>query len=149
LRSEWTGDPRSLLATLEPGAAFEIVGDDTLDGVDVTHLRATTPDALDPAGFGFDRATPLPGSTLTGLDVWVDSDDVVRRIDLETTKTFEVRSSEEPAPPEQTQPFTEITTASVRFTDIGVPNTVEAPATSCDVSDEQLNDPPSPGADVC
>ena len=149
VRSDWTGDPRSLLATLEPRAGFELVGDDTVDGVEVDHLRARTPAYYDPQQLGLGQALDPAAGVLTGLDVWVDGDGVVRRIDLEATHGFDVNVVEVPGGPETIRSGTEVTTASVRFVDIGVPNTVEAPAEFCEVTDEMMANPPPPGADVC
>ena len=147
-RSDWTGDPRSLLAGLEPGAGFEIVGDDDIDGFEVTHLQATTPGNVDASGLSLGEATMSEG-TLTGLDVWVDGDGVVRRIDLEMTNTFDVMVSEVAGEPMEARTLTQTVTASVRFSDIGVPNSIQAPTNVCDVSVEQMENPPPPGTDVC
>ena len=155
-RSGWTGDPRSLLASLTPTAGFEVVGEETEDGVAVTHLRATTPENVDYSELNLGEATP-PGD-LTALDVWVDEDAIVRRIDVETTLEYPIDGFTAPAPKEfpaqapavewdghgKLQSTTQVTTASVRFRDIGEPNTVEAPANAVDVTPEDLAHPPPP-----
>jgi hypothetical protein len=144
-RSDWTGDPRSLLATLESRAGFELVDDDTADG---RHLRSTTPGNFAPRELGLGQALDGAGEVLTSLDVWVDGDGVVRRIDLGGSARFESMMST-PGHPDQLQSIVQTTAATVRFTDIGVPNTIEAPATSCDVTDQQMTNPPPPGTPVC
>jgi hypothetical protein len=145
-RSDWTGDPRSLLATLEPRAGFELVDDDTADG---THLRSTTPSNFVPGELGLGQALDGAG-VLTGLDVWVDDDGVVGRIDIASTSTYDVMVLDDaPGQADRQESITQVTTATVRFTDVGVPNAIEAPATSCDVTDQQMTDPPPPGTPVC
>jgi hypothetical protein len=141
-RSSWTGDPRSLLAGLETDAGLEIVGDETVDGVELTHLRATTPGDVDVSRLGLGEAT-VQADTLTGLDVWVDGDDVVRRVDLAGTQTIDGEISTDGAAPEAQD--TQGTTASVRFHHIGVPNEIEAPTNARAVTTDQLANPPAPG----
>jgi hypothetical protein len=112
-----TPDPRSLAAMLTPDGDFEIVGEEEVDGVPTTHLRARSPDVL-PAdlydGEGDDDVTMNVGVT-TGLDIWVDGDDVTRRFDAE----FEMSYDSGP---------TEVIGWSVQFSDLGEDITVEAPA---------------------
>jgi hypothetical protein len=159
--NDFTADPRLLLAALAPAAAFEIAGDERLDGVDVTHLRATTPDDIDGMSLGLadamtgyiapDTPEEFGTSEITALDLWVDGDDVVRRIDIAITTTsyhttMEVLE-EDPSGvlrtgPETTVETTQATTASLRFTDIGQVNTVVPPAEYTDVDVTQMANPP-------
>jgi hypothetical protein len=144
-----TSDPRTMLTGLAPRAGFELAGDDTLDGVEVRRLRATTPEAVDGTELALGEASPTNG-TLTGLDIWVDDDDVVRRIDLEITVTldgFEVEALGDPVvlvPTERTG--TELITASVRFRDIGVPNVIEVPPNVQELTLDDIRNPPPPPA---
>ncbi|HET6952315.1 MAG TPA: hypothetical protein VFI47_18190 [Acidimicrobiales bacterium] len=138
-------DPRGLLATLAPTAGFELVGDDTVDGVAVTRLRATSPEAIDVHGLGIDEVLNGIGPVVEALDVWVDGDDVVRRIDVtigydEPMDGFVVLDEETPggtgSPPVELPEgisFAE-TTVSVTFTDVGSPITIELPAGARDIS---------------
>ena len=71
-------DPRRLLAGLAAAARFERAGAGTVDGVPVTHLRATAVRGL-PA---ITLANLLPDGTPAALDVWADSHGVVRRMTL-------------------------------------------------------------------
>jgi hypothetical protein len=153
-RSDFGGDPRSLLASLEPNAGFEVVGDDTVDGVEVTRLHATTPENVRADELSLGEATVSNG-TLTDLEVWIDSDDVLRRIDLTMTQTFDMRTGELSGPPGDgpvdigsldLESVTNVITASVQFTDIGVPNTIEVPQNVRDVSVEELANPAPPPA---
>jgi hypothetical protein len=153
-RSDWTSDPRTLLAGLEPRAGFEIVGHDPMGGVEATHLRATTPGKIDASGLSLGEAT-LSGGTVTNLDVWVDGDHVVRRIDLRMTQPMTVQSVQaaaaedptgQPVPtgPPESHTVTQVTEASVRFSDIGRVNTIEAPENARDVSLADMAHPPPP-----
>ena len=153
-RNDFGGDPRSLLASLAPNAGFEFAGDDTVDGEAVTRLRATTPDNVDAGELSLGEATV--SGVVTDLEVWIDSDDVVRRIDLTTTQTFDVMTGEGLRQPGdgpldvgalERETVTQVITASVRFIDIGVPNTIEVPQNVRDVSVEELANPAPPPAD--
>jgi hypothetical protein len=126
---EFVFDPRGLLAVLEPAAGFEVVGDEVLDGVPVTRLRATTPGAVDASVLALGEAAP-PVSSVEELEVWVDQDRVLRRIDLTTASDPGSEIVDGRGPVEMDPVVTE---ASVRFADLGEPLTVEAPATYEDV----------------
>ena len=77
-------DPRKLLNELAPGAGFVKVAATELDGVPVEHLRATTVTDL--------RKVALPDQWNTGklsaLDVWVDSQGVVRKLTMTSSLTL-------------------------------------------------------------
>jgi hypothetical protein len=148
-------DPRTLLAGLTPTAGFDLVGDDTVDGVAVTRLRATTPERIDARQLRLGEATS-GGGAVTELEVWVDGDDVVRRVDLAMTHTVSVAATEVPAsgddgagaPAVEPEHIAVEVESSVRFTDIGMPNAVEAPedAREVEVWTDVLGDPaPTPG----
>jgi hypothetical protein len=129
--STFVSDPRGLLAVLAPDAGFELVGDDTVDGVDVTRLHARTPEAVAAADLKLGDAT-MPDATVTALDVWIDRDDVVRRIDLTMTANRRETELDLDTGTSRLLPAM-VSRISLRFTDIGVPQTVEAPASSRDV----------------
>jgi hypothetical protein len=67
-------DPRTLLRAVSPSAAFENLGRESVGGMELTHLRATTPGAIGTLGL------PDIDATVTSFDVWVDSADVVRQM---------------------------------------------------------------------
>jgi hypothetical protein len=115
-------DIAGLLAVLEPDANFEIVGEEEIDGVPTTHLRASTPGAVhsDDLGLGYFH-TPGLSHTLTSLDVWVDDDDRMRKIEFDVTTTYHGNDQIE---------RTELT---VEFRDLGDDITVEAPADYSDI----------------
>jgi hypothetical protein len=96
--------------------------------VTVTRLRATTPGAIDADVLALGEASP--GGTVEELEVWVDQDRVLRRIDLTTVYDpgIEIRTDRGSI---EMEPV--VTEASVRFTDLGEPLTVEAPAAYEDV----------------
>jgi hypothetical protein len=101
-------DPATLLAALGD-VPFETVGDEEVDGLGTRHLRATDPEEIDAAAFaiGFN----LRQDTVTALEVWVDGDDLVRRIELSTFDPDEDYAS----------------SFSIRFSDFGSPITIEPP----------------------
>lgn len=145
-------DPRSLLTTLSPAAAFEVVG--TAPGANgtVRHLRATRPSAVPSLRL---LLGPVPGNSLTSLDLWVGPDNTVQRLAISARRT---ETSEPacivtngtrtclnagdrlsgrgdktiviPGPGPSTAPRPVTTTGhfDVRFTDVGSPITVTAPA---------------------
>jgi len=67
-------DPRTLLQAVSPSAGLEDLGQEMVGGMELTHLRATTPGSI-----GRLRI-PDVGSTVTSFDVWVDSANVVRQM---------------------------------------------------------------------
>jgi hypothetical protein len=76
-------DPRKLLDELAPAAGFVKVGPAEVGGVPVEHLRATSVSGL--------KVVPLPDlwdtGKLTGLDVWVDAQGVVRKLTMTASQT--------------------------------------------------------------
>lgn len=162
--SVFDSDPRTLLATLAPEAGFVEVGTDTVDGVEVTHLRATALDALPSLNLSLG---PIDAREMKTLDLWVGTDDVVRRLDL-TTERHEQDLDPKTAPklekhadgtiaiigpdgrrtvvqasdlqkalegyPKITRTFS--SNYSVHFSDIGVPITIAAPAGAVDIAAE-------------
>lgn len=121
-RAGFTLDPATLLDELHPAGGFEKVADEKVDGIETTRFRATDP-----------QQTPVPslgvgeiGDTVTSLEVWVDHDGLVRRLDLETT-------DENSTPGDLV-----IRTASIsiRFSDLGEPITIEAPTDLEEISPE-------------
>ena len=81
-------DPRTLLAELAPTAGFVRAGSAVVDGVRVTHLRATQLSGL--AVLPFRYFAPRDGR-VTALEAWVDSHGVVRRLSM--TVMYQSRSS--------------------------------------------------------
>jgi hypothetical protein len=103
-------DPRRLLAALQPAAGFRVLGWQTLNGVRVEHLRATSTGAL-PAQL-LSAGQEQPGEHLARLDAWVDGRGVIRQLHLvyagATPSAFR-------------------TVEMVRFLDIGRPETITVP----------------------
>jgi len=79
--SVFDSDPRTPLASLVPAAGFVEVGSGTVDNVAVTHLRATTLGTLPALNLSLG---PVDARDAKSLDLWVDGNDVVRRLDLVT-----------------------------------------------------------------
>lgn len=69
-------DPRTLLQAVSPAAGLEDLGQQSVGGVGLTHLRATNPGPLGAL------AIPDISATVTSFDIWVDSADVVRQMDV-------------------------------------------------------------------
>ena len=110
----------TLLRLLSPAAGFQNAGTDMIGGTRLTHLHATQlsglPESATLARYAnlnadLKSATVRPGS-LTALDVWVDSHDVVHQMNIQL-----VGSDGQ-------------TTLTVTFTDFGQPQSITAPATS-------------------
>ena len=92
--SVFDSDPRTLLASLVPQAGFVEVGNGTVDNVAVTHLRATTLGTLPALNLSLG---PVDAHSAKSLDLWVDGNDVVRRLDLVTEeKVQEIDASVAP-----------------------------------------------------
>lgn len=72
--SESFPDPRTFLQAISPSAGLENMGRQSVDGMELTHLRATEPAAIG------NLDIPDVASTVTSFDVWVDSDNVVRQM---------------------------------------------------------------------
>ncbi|MGH9214516.1 MAG: hypothetical protein ACRD2C_28185 [Acidimicrobiales bacterium] len=102
-------DPLTLLETLSSAGDFEVVGDDTVDGVPTRRLRASDPDAALDLG----QLRQGVEGTATSLEVWVDEHDIVRRIDLRIDDAFDLQGS--------------TWSSSIRFFDLGEPIVIEAP----------------------
>lgn len=138
----FNADPRALLRTLSPSADFEEVGRERMDGVEVRRLRARSVRDVPPLNLGLGATD---GQDTKRLEVWVDSADVVRRIDIdfETTTTEHnsgarakiVRAEDgstqkvvDPGHPGETVTVTTHSSYSVHFFDIGRPVTIVPPA---------------------
>ncbi len=74
-------DPRTVLGVLEPGARFEVIGWQVVGGVRLEHLRATDFTGL--AGPLSTLPEVMPGEHVTALDLWVDGQGVVHRMNIE------------------------------------------------------------------
>ena len=89
-------DFSGLLAVLSPTANFEILDEAIVGDRPITHLRAATPSAIPSEAFGIWRL--IDGSDgwsvdVTELDVWIDDEDIVRRIDVSWTSSMDGSSS--------------------------------------------------------
>jgi hypothetical protein len=105
--------PATLLSELDPAGGFDEVGHGEVRGVDTTHLRAADPEG-----------TPVPdlddvyGRTVKSLDVWVDGDGLVRRLELVTVGEAQRRPGD--------ADLVEMR-MSVELFDLGEPVTIEVP----------------------
>ena len=110
----------TLLRLLSPAAKFQNAGTDVIGGVRLTHLHATQVSGLpdDPtlaryANLVTDaRSAVVSPGTLTALDLWADSNGVVRQM------TIQLHGGDGQ------------TTLTVTFSGFGQPQSITAPATS-------------------
>lgn len=130
-----TPDPRSLASVLRPEADFEVVGEELVDGEWTTHMRARNPagiptDAID----GFDNlldGLEIAGwdKVVTAFDIWVDGDDVARRIDADVeAETIDDRTGEERSAQGEW---------TIEFSDLGEDVVITAPTEFEDVTCEE------------
>ena len=80
-------DPRSLLSVLSPSAGFVADGTSTVNGVTLSHLRATTPAAVAITPLNNIIQSEPDGAQLSAIDLWVDANDVVRKAEVTVTGT--------------------------------------------------------------
>jgi hypothetical protein len=100
--------PRELLSTLSKLTEFEVIGTDFVGGVEAVQLRATSPRDIDPAVVPI--GTLSPDTVIESFDLFVDSNLIVRRLELSFT-----------------EPWHDGAWVSVEFSDIGEPITIDAP----------------------
>jgi hypothetical protein len=81
-------DPRTLLEELRASGTFEEVGSEDVDGVPTRRLRSTAPEDA-PAFPVMHRDAP---GEVTSLEVWVDDESVVRRLEMTTERDGYVES---------------------------------------------------------
>jgi hypothetical protein len=105
-------DPVKLLNSLQPTAGFEVIGHQVINGVPVEHLRATNVSGLNASLLSMDYAD----QPIVALDVYVDGNGVIQELDMTCTG------------PTQPTGAPETDVISVRFLDIGEPETITAPA---------------------
>ncbi len=108
-------DPRTLLQALQPNGKFEAMGAQLIGGIRTEHLRATEVQNL-PSSVISSLAfvSSMGPQSLAGLDVWVDNHDVVRQMKI----TVSGRSPHGRL----------IEVQTIRFLDIGKPETIRTPA---------------------
>lgn len=104
-------EPATLLDDLGAAGPFEPVGDEDVAGVVTHRQRATRPDQ---ATFGdLNLEAAYQDGAVTGLEVWVDDEGLVRRLDVTREGV------------QRTKPYTE--TLSLVWSDLGEPITIEVP----------------------
>jgi hypothetical protein len=146
-------DPRTLIEDLTPQAGFEVAGQASVNGVELTHLRATNLSGLGRAALG-----GYVNGTVSSFDVWVDSDNVAEKIAITSstegyafsgappghnascpsgnfvlkksdgsTQTVPAQKALGCSPPTAIRSSTEI-----EFANLGTPETITAPAGAID-----------------
>jgi len=99
-------DPRTLLRAVSPSAGLENLGHESVGGVELTHLRASTPGSIGELGI------PDVSDTVTSFEVWVDSDNVVRQMTISSSEGIGVTCPIGPHSP------------GISRTSLGPPNTI-------------------------
>jgi hypothetical protein len=110
----------TLVQLLSPAAHFKDAGTDVIGGTRLTRLHATRLSGLPEAPTlgryanltAYAKSATVPPGTLTALDVWVDSHDVVHQMKIQLLGSDGQ------------------TTLTVTFADSGQPQSITAPATS-------------------
>src|SRR5262245_21954908 len=123
-RPRFEADPRTLLSILDPAARFTEVGSESVGGVPARHLRATALDRVPVLDLGLYPDTE--NTVVTGLDLWVGTDDVVVRMDLGLRRADAKAADPSGGPPPAAAAYD--STYSVTFSDLGAPITITAPA---------------------
>ena len=116
-------DPATLLDQLRSAGEFEDVGTGSVDGVETRRLRASRPGD---APVEVLRESWGRLGEPADLEVWVDDEGLVRRVDLSFA------SDELPRPPDTLALSS--ATISVRFFDFGEPISIQAPADAIELS---------------
>lgn len=146
----FSADPRTLMGGATQDAGFVEAGSVTVDGVATRHLTATHLDRVPAVNLGLGPVTDN-NTTVTKFDVWVDADNVVRRLDIATSQTQTVqpvteargqtasqRANLQKALDERqlgpTETLTLVSNYSVVFSDIGAPIDITAPANATKVA---------------
>jgi hypothetical protein len=132
-------DPQVLLDQLAAAGEFEDLGDEEVDGRSARHLRAVAPAQIPVQDLGLGRLVPVAATAVESLEVWVDDDDLVRRIDLALSGEL---SFPDPAAPggRRIEGFSYAST--VEFSDLGEPITIEAPEDAVEVPPDECGGPP-------
>jgi len=102
-------NPATLLDELRPEGDFDDLGAEPVDGIITRHFRATHPEDLPTDAI---RDWVQNRGDVTALDIWVDHDDLVRRLDI----GFAGGDPDEAGPNETP---VSASTASIRFYDFG------------------------------
>jgi hypothetical protein len=78
-------DPRTLLGVLSPAAGFVPDGYNTVNGVQLEHLQATTPGAVPTAPLDPVIGSEPVNAQVSALDVWAESSGVVLKVQVTVT----------------------------------------------------------------
>lgn len=109
-------DPAKILAALQPGAGFARTGSQVVGGVHTTVLRATRLAGIPAGVLSSLRFISLMGpESLASFEVWVDAHGVVRQVSI----SYNAQSGQGGAL---------VQAETIRFTDIGRPERIQAPA---------------------
>jgi hypothetical protein len=116
-----SANPTSALSSLKAAGNVETVGTETVDGITLTHYRAT----LDPTKIpGYEKLEKLAHPTYDPADVWIDADGHVRHTKVSYSAELQGTRAE--------------MVMDMRFSDFGKPVDVAVPtaAESVDKTDE-------------
>jgi hypothetical protein len=145
----FSADPRTLVSGAAQDAEFEEAGTATVDGVATRQLKATRLDKVPVVNLGL-GPTADQNTKVTTFDVWVDEDNVVRRLELDTEQTETVyplartqitkdadgtvHKSLDQSDLGKPETRTQRNAYSVTFTDIGAVVEIVAPANAAKVA---------------
>lgn len=104
-------DPRKLLTSIAPTAGFESLGWQDINGMRLQHLRATNVSGLSTALLTLNNGF----NPVSALDVWANARGVIIQLAVTCKGTTH-------------QDLTDVETFSIRFLDIGEPESVMTPA---------------------
>jgi hypothetical protein len=133
-------DPRGFLQTLSPEARFQVVARESMDGMELTHLRASNRNLAIPFQIHATLEQPEPDGQLVvthfiqdwvmrvpALDVWVNAGGVVQRMDL-TASISTASVTTIPASPSLNTDEATTQVLSITFSHLGEREVIVAPA---------------------
>jgi hypothetical protein len=132
-------DPQVLLDQLAAAGEFEDLGSEDVDGASTRHLRAVAPAGITVQDLGLGTLVPVAATAVESMEVWVDDDDLVRRIDLALSGELHFP---DPAAPDGSRIEGFSYASTVEFSDLGEPITIEAPEDAVEVSPDDCGGPP-------
>ncbi|HET9849671.1 MAG TPA: hypothetical protein VFR68_14075 [Candidatus Dormibacteraeota bacterium] len=114
-------DPRAFLQAITPEAGLVPIGQESLSGIQLTHLQASNHGLEIPFSFGVAHARSAV-ARVRALEVWVDAAGIVHRMSLGISVSSSSFSAPSSAAPEAMSQ-----SVSVEFKQLGAPEQITAP----------------------